>query len=151
MEGYQDNSEIQSKILEGELGNYKASNKQLQFEIEKEKYFNGLTQKDNRYFKERIWELIAQNEELKTDRQKMDQDLLERDEEILRLKNHNEKLLTQIKKSRDTKQRVHELEQANQDLGKKLSGNDEEASRLKNLNQKLLEQIKKMKDEKPEN
>jgi predicted RNase H-like nuclease (RuvC/YqgF family) len=151
MEEYQDNSEIQSRILEGELGHYKASNKKLQFEIEKEKYFNGLTQKDNRYFKERIRELIAQNEELNTERQKMDQDLLERDEEILRLKNHSEKLLTQIKKSRDTKQRVQELEQENQDLGKKLSGNDEEASRLKNLNQKLLEQIKKMKDEKPEN
>jgi chromosome segregation ATPase len=151
MEGYQDNLEIQSRILEGELGHYKASNKKLQFEIEKEKYFNGLTQKDNRYFKERIRELIAQNEELNTERQKMDQDLLERDEEILRLKNHSEKLLTQIKKSRDTKQRVQELEQENQDLGKKLSGNDEEASRLKNLNKKLLEQIKKMKDEKPEN
>ena len=41
MEEYQDNSEIQSRILEGELGHYKASNKKLQFEIEKEKYFNG--------------------------------------------------------------------------------------------------------------
>jgi hypothetical protein len=56
--------------LKGELGHYKASNKKLQFEIEKEKYFNGLTKKDNRYFKERIRELIAQNEELKTKRQK---------------------------------------------------------------------------------
>jgi hypothetical protein len=83
MEEYQDNSEIQSRILKGELGHYKASNKKLQFEIEKEKYFNGLTEKDNHYFKERIRELIAQNEELKTKRQKMDQDLLERDEEIL--------------------------------------------------------------------
>ena len=81
----------------------------------------------------------------------MDQDSLERDEEISRLKNHSEKLLTQIKKSRDTKQRVQELEKENQDLEKKLSGKDEEASRLKNLNKNLLEQIKKMKDEKPEN
>jgi hypothetical protein len=151
MEEYQDNSKIQSRILEGELGHYKASNQQLQFEIEKDKYFNGLTQKDNCYFKERIQELIAQNEELKTERQKMDQDLLERDEEILRLKNHSEKLLTQIKKSKDTKKHVQELEQENQDLRKKLSGNDEEASHLKNINQKLLEKIKKMKNEKPEN
>ena len=54
MEGYQDNLEIQSRILEGELRHYKANNKKLQFEIEKEKYFNGLTQKDNCYFKECI-------------------------------------------------------------------------------------------------
>ena len=80
MEEYQDNSEIQSRILKGELGYYKASNKKLQFEIEKEKYFNGLIEKDNHYFKERIRELMAQNEELKTKRQKMDQYLLERDE-----------------------------------------------------------------------
>jgi hypothetical protein len=80
-----------------------------------------------------------------------DEVIADKNQEISRLKNHSEKLLTQIKKSRDTKQRVQELEQENQDLGKKLSGNDEEASRLKNLNKKLLEQIKKMKDEKPEN
>jgi hypothetical protein len=80
-----------------------------------------------------------------------DEVIADKNQEISRLKNHSEKLLTQIKKSRDTKQRVQELEQENQDLGKKLSGKDEEASRLKNLNQNLLEQIKKMKDEKPEN
>jgi autonomous glycyl radical cofactor GrcA len=80
-----------------------------------------------------------------------DEVIANKNQEISRLKNHSEKLLTQIKKSRDTKQRVQELEQENQDLGKKLSGKDEEASRLKNLNQNLLEEIKKMKDEKPEN
>jgi autonomous glycyl radical cofactor GrcA len=80
-----------------------------------------------------------------------DEVIADKNQEISRLKNHSEKLLTQTKKSRDTKQRVQELEQENQDLGKKLSGKDEEASRLKNLNQNLLEEIKKMKDEKPEN
>ena len=60
MEEYQDNSEIQSQILKGELGHYKASNTKLQFEIEKKKYFNGLTEKDNCYFRERIRELITQ-------------------------------------------------------------------------------------------
>jgi len=70
IEEYQDNSEIQSRILKGELWHYKASNKKLQFEIEKEKYFNRLIEKDNRYFKERIRDLIAQNEELKTKRKK---------------------------------------------------------------------------------
>jgi chromosome segregation ATPase len=80
-----------------------------------------------------------------------DEVIADKNQEISRLKNHSEKLLNRIKNSRDTKQRVQELEQENQDLGKKLSGKDEEASHLKNLNQKLLEQIKKMKDEKPEN
>ena len=60
MEEYQDNSEIQSRILKRELGHYKASNKKLQFEIEKKKYFNGLTKKDNFYFKDRNREFIAQ-------------------------------------------------------------------------------------------
>jgi hypothetical protein len=91
--------------LEGELGHYKVRNKKLQFEIEKEKYFNGLTQKDNHYFKECIREIIAQNEELKIERQKVDQDLLERDEEILCLKNHNQNLPVKIRKLKDKKQR----------------------------------------------
>jgi ribosomal protein S27AE len=151
MEEYQDNSEIQSRILKGELGHYKASNKKLQFEIEKEKYFNGLTEKDNRYFKERIRELIAQNEELKTKRQKMDQDLLERDEEILRLKNHNQNLLVKIRKSKDKKQGNKNSEQENQGLKEKLTEKEEEISCLRNLNQKLLEQIKILKDERKEN
>jgi hypothetical protein len=151
MEEYQDNSEIQSRILEGELGHYKASNKQLQFEIEKEKYFNGLTQKDNRYFKERIRELIAQNEELKIERQKMDQDLLERDEEILRLKNHNQNLLVKIRKLKDKKQGNTNSEQENQGLKEKSTEKEEEISCLRNLNQKLLEQIKILKDERKEN
>jgi hypothetical protein len=78
MEEYQDNSQMQSLILKGKLGHYQESNKKLQFEIEKEKYFNGLTEKDNLYFKESNLELIAQIEELKNKKQKMDKDLLER-------------------------------------------------------------------------
>jgi hypothetical protein len=148
---WKDNSEIQSRILEEELGHYKASNKQLQFEIEKEKYFNGLTHKDNRYFKERIRELIAQNEELKIERQKMDQDLIERNEEILRLTNHNQNLLVKIKKSKDKKQGNTNLEQENRALKEKSTEKEEEISCLRNLNQKLLEQIKILKDEKKAN
>jgi hypothetical protein len=41
MEGYQDNFKIQLRILEGELGHYKASNKNLQLEIEKENILRG--------------------------------------------------------------------------------------------------------------
>jgi hypothetical protein len=137
--------------LEGELGHYKASNKKLQFEIEKEKYFNGLTHKDNCYFKECIRELIAQNEELKIERQKMDQDLLERDDEILRLKNYNQTLLVKIRKLKDKKQGNTNSEQENRGLKKKSTENEEEISCLMNLNQKLLEQIKILKDERKEN
>ena len=82
MEENQDKSQLQTLILKGELGHYKESNRKLQFEIEKVKYFNGLTKKNNCQFKEGIRDLITQNEELKTKRQKMDQDLLEQDEEI---------------------------------------------------------------------
>ena len=41
MEEYKDNFELQLRILDGELGNYKASNKKLQFEIEKENILMG--------------------------------------------------------------------------------------------------------------
>jgi hypothetical protein len=74
--------------------------------------------------------------------------LAKKDQEICRLKDHSKKLLTQIKKSNDTKQCIQKLEQENQDLGKKLLEKDEETSHLKNLNQRLLEQIRKLKDEK---
>ena len=69
-----------------------------------EKYFNGLTKKNNIYFKERNRELITQIEELETKKQKMDKDLLEQDEEISRLKNHNQNLVVKITKSKDKKQ-----------------------------------------------
>jgi hypothetical protein len=41
----------------------------------------------------------------------MGQDLLERDEEILRLKNHNQNLLVKIRKSKDKKQENKNSEQ----------------------------------------
>jgi hypothetical protein len=78
-----------------------------------------------------------------------DEFIVDKNQEISRLKNHSEKLLTQIKKSRDTKQRVQELEQENQDIGKKLLGKDEEElSRLRVHNQNLLTQIKELKHDK---
>ena len=125
---------MQSLILKGKLGHYQESNKKLQFEIEKEKYFNGLTKKDNHYFKERIRELIAQNEELKTKRQEICQNLLEQDEQMLRLKNHNQNLLVKIRKSKDKKQGNKNSEQENQDLMEKLTEKEEEISYLRNLN-----------------
>ena len=91
-------SKIQQKlqVVLGEIGHYKAINRQLQFEIEKRNYFNGLTRKENRCLKERIKELITRTERLKSD-----DNLLERNKEISSLKNQNQK-----------------LEQANEDIKK---------------------------------
>jgi hypothetical protein len=80
-----------------------------------------------------------------------DEVITDKNKEISRLKDHSQKLLTQIKKSKDRKQCVQKLEQENQDLEKNLSEKNEENSRLKNLNQGLLEQIRKLKEEKLEN
>jgi hypothetical protein len=151
MEEYQDNSQIQSLILKGELGNCKDINRKLQLEIKMEKYFNGLTKKNSLYFKERNQELIAQIEELKTKKQKMDKNLLERGEEISRLKNHNQNLLVKIRKSKDKKQENKNSEQENQGLKDKLTKKEEQISCLRNLNKKFIEQVKKKKEEKIKN
>jgi cell division protein FtsB len=75
--------------------------------------------------------------------------ITDKNEEISRLKDHSQKLLAQIKKSKDTKQCIQKLEQENQDLGrKKLSKKEEESSCLKNHNQNLFTQIKKLKNDK---
>ena len=72
----------------------------------------------------------------------------DKNEEIFRLKDHSQKLLTQIKKSKDRKQCFQKLEQENEDIEKKLLEKDEESSHLKNPNQILFEQIKMLKEEK---
>jgi hypothetical protein len=72
---------------------------------------------------------------------------LEKDQELCHLKDHIQKLLAQIKNSKDTKQCIQKLGKNNQDLRKKSSEKDEETSRLKSLNQILLEKIRKLKEE----
>jgi hypothetical protein len=47
-------------------------------------------------------------------------EVMEKDQEISRLKEHSQNLLDQIKKKNYTKKCVQKLEQENQDLGKKL-------------------------------
>jgi hypothetical protein len=69
-----------------------------------------------------------------------------KNKEISCLKDHGQKLLTHIKKSKDMKQCVKKLEQENQDLEKNLLEKNEENSCLKKLNQGLLEQIRKLKE-----
>ena len=70
------------------------------------------------------------------------------EEEISRLRDHNQKLLLQIKKVKDKVQCDQKLEEENRDLQKELAGKDEENSFLKRLNQELLEQIKKLREDK---
>jgi hypothetical protein len=55
-------------------------------------------------------------------------ELTEKDQEMCRFKDHNKKLCTQIKKSKDTKQCIQKLEQENQYLIKKLSEKEKESS-----------------------
>ena len=64
--------------------------------------------------------------------------VMEKDEEISRYKDHLVKLIGQVKKTKVTKK----------ELKKHLSEQEEENLRLKNLNKNLLEQIKSFKDEK---
>ena len=96
-------------------------------------------------------EFMVQVKELKSEKNKIDNDLQERDEEISRLRDHSQKLLLQIRKKRDEKQCENKLESENQDLKKKLSEKDQEASNLRNLNQRLLEKIKSLKEARSEN
>jgi hypothetical protein len=86
------------------------------------------------------------------DRQKeCDKIIIEKDGEISHLRNHNQKLLAKIMKSKDKKQCFQMLEQENQGLKEKLTEEKEEISCLRNLNQNLLEQIKILKDKTKEN
>jgi len=66
--------------------------------------------------------------------------------EISCLNDHNQKLLVQIKKSKDSKQCNYKLEQENQDLEKKSSEKDEGSCCPRNFNQRLLGQIKDVKN-----
>ena len=56
-----------NKLLD-ELEQYQESNKKLQPTIDIEKYFNGLSEKDNSYLKSHIRDLSTQTKELKYDK-----------------------------------------------------------------------------------
>jgi hypothetical protein len=104
-----------------------------------------------------ISEVILQENKkaMQRTQKEFDEVITEKNEEISRLKDHNKKLLGQIKKAKVTKQYGKKIEQGKEDLEKELKKNltekEEENSRLKNLNQLLLEQIRKLKEEKLEN
>ena len=60
-----------------------------------------------------------------------DKVIMDKDEEISCLRDHNQKLLLQIKKAKDKEQYNQKLEEENQDLQKKLLENIEENNHLK--------------------
>ena len=68
-----------------------------------------------------------------------------KEEEISHLRDHNKKLLLQIKKKNDKVQCNQKVKEENRDLQKELSGKDEESSSLKRVNQELLEQLRSLK------
>ena len=144
----QGNSQVQIRILDGELRKFEATNKQLEFEIKKEKYFGKITEEENRNLKKRIKECITQIEELKSEKQKYDKNkeisqnvkLESINEENSRLRELNQKLIEQIKSFKNT-------QSENTDLKNKIIKleNNEELVRLRNHSQSLLTQIKKLK------
>ena len=66
--------------------------------------------------KDRIRESTKQSKEFEIARNKFDKDIQERDEEISRLRDHNKKLLLQIKKAKDKVQCSQKLEEKIQAL-----------------------------------
>ena len=71
-----------------------------------------------------------------------------KEEEISRLRDHNQKLLLQIRNPKNKVQCSQKLEEKIQALQQKLLGKDEENSAMKRVNQELKEQIEKLKEDK---
>ena len=70
-----------------------------------------------------------------------------KEEEIYRLRDHNHKLLLQIKKEKDKVQCSQKLEEKIQTLQQKLLGKNEENFTMKKVNQELEDQIEKLKED----
>ena len=130
MKDEQSNSQLQFHKLESELGYYKESNKKLQIENNKEKYFSDLI---NTKLKDHIWESTKQTKEFEIVRNKFDKDIQERNEEISRLRDHNQKFLIQIKKMKDKVQCNQKLEEKIQAFQQKLLAKYEVNSALRRL------------------
>ena len=80
---------------------------------------------------------------------KFDKFIIDKEEEISRLRYHDQKLLLQIKKVEDNAQYNQKLEDENQDIQKKLLETIEENNHLKKRKQDLIDHIPKLKyDEK---
>ena len=77
--------------------------------------------------------------------EEFDKLIIDKEEEISRLRDHNQKLLLQIKKAKDKAQYNQKLEEENQDLQKKLLENIKENNHLKKRKQDLIDHISKLK------
>ena len=77
-----------------------------------------------------------------------DKVIASKEEEISCLRDHNHKLLLQIKKAKDKAQFSQKLQEKSQALQQKLLGNDKENSTMKKVNQEQEEQIEKLKEDK---
>ena len=98
--------------------------------------------------KDHVQESTKQTKEFEIVRNKFENDIQEWDEEISRLRDHNQKLLLQIKKAKDLSQCCQKLEEKIQALQQKVLEKDEENSSLRKVNQGLEDQIKKLKEDK---
>ena len=79
----------------------------------------------------------------------IDKFIIDHEEEISRLRDHNHKLLLLIKKTKEKTQYNQKLEEENQDLQNKILENIEENNHLKKHKQDLIDHIPKLKyDEK---
>ena len=94
--------------------------------------------------KDRIRKATKQTKEFEIVRNKFEKDIQEQDEESSRLRDHNQKLLLQIK-AKDKVQCSQKLEEKIQALQQKLRGKKEENSTMKKVNQELEKQIEKLK------
>ena len=70
-----------------------------------------------------------------------DKVIMDKGEYIYFLRDHNQKLLLQIKKAKDKAQYNQKLEEENQDLHKKLLENMKENNHLKKCKQDLIDHI----------
>ena len=93
--------------------------------------------------------LHANEKSIQTIQKYFDKVIAGKEEEISHLRDHNQKLLLQIKKEKDKAQYNQKLEEENQDLQKQLLENIEENNHLKKRKQDLMDHILKLKyDEK---
>ena len=127
MKDDQGNSQLQSQNLENELGYYKESNKNLQFEMNKHIIVHKLIEQENRCSKDQNKNLEKANGDIK----KL---LSVKNEEISWLKNHNQYLKDKIKKFKDNEESLYKIDNDLEDdikhLNKLIIDKDDELAQI---------------------
>jgi predicted RNase H-like nuclease (RuvC/YqgF family) len=80
-------------------------------------------------------------QKLQDRQEECDKIIIEKDEEISRLRNHNQKLLAKMMKSKEKKGCFQKFEQENQGIKEKLTKKEEENPCLRNLNHKCYRAV----------